>query len=186
VLRQLVLVVFGGNPRSYEQYGLQRVWEWGPVSITPRDAAILGIAVLVLVLVGLALTRSRLGTAVRSVSNNRALAGCSGINVDRVVLQVWLAGGGLAALGGVLYGLSQAVTWNMGFNLLLLMFAGVILGGLGTAFGAVVGSMVVGLLAQLSTVFFDSELQTVWALLLLILVLLVRPQGLLGMRERVG
>lgn len=186
LLRQVVLVVFGGNPRSYEQYGLQQVWEWGPVTITPRDAAVLVIAVLVLVLVGLALTRSRLGTAVRSVSNNRALAGCSGIDVDRVVLQVWLAGGGLAALGGVLYGLSQAVTWNMGFNLLLLMFAGVILGGLGTAFGAVVGSMVVGLLAQLSTVFFDSELQTVWALLLLILVLLVRPQGLLGMRERVG
>jgi neutral amino acid transport system permease protein len=186
LLRQVVLVVYGGNPRSYEQYGLQQVWQWGPLSITPRDASILGIALLVLVLIGLTLTRSRLGTAVRSVSDNRALAGCSGINVDRVVFQVWLAGGGLAALGGVLYGLSQAVTWNMGFNLLLLMFAGVILGGLGTAFGAVVGSLVVGLLAQLSTVFFDSELQTVWALLLLILVLLVRPQGLLGLRERVG
>ncbi|MCZ2849113.1 branched-chain amino acid ABC transporter permease [Modestobacter sp. VKM Ac-2978] len=186
LLRQVVLVVFGGNPRSYGDYELQQVWEWGPVSITPRDASILGIALLVLLLVGLGLTRSRLGTAVRSVSDNRALAGCSGINVDRVVLQVWLVGGGLAALGGVLYGLSQAVTWNMGFNLLLLMFAGVILGGLGTAFGAVLGSIVVGLLAQLSTVFFDSELQTVWALLLLILVLLVRPQGLLGLRERVG
>ncbi|MDP9459030.1 MAG: carboxypeptidase regulatory-like domain-containing protein [Actinomycetota bacterium] len=186
LLRQAVLVVYGGDPHTYAEYSLQRTWQWGPVSITPRDAAILGIALLVLVLVGLALTRSRLGTAIRSVSDNRALAGCSGIDVDRVVLQVWVVGGGLAALGGVLYGLNQAVTWNMGFNLLLLMFAGVILGGLGTAFGAVVGSLVVGLLAQLSTVFFETELQTVWALLLLVLVLLVRPQGLLGLRERVG
>lgn len=186
LLRQVILVVFGGNPRSYDQYALQQVWRWGPVSITPRDASILGLAVLVLVLVGAALRWTRLGTAVRSVSDNRTLAGCSGIDVDRVVVLVWLTGGGLAALGGVLYGLSQAVTWNMGFNLLLLMFAGVILGGLGTAFGAVVGSMVVGLLAQVSTVFFGSELQTAWALLLLIVVLLVRPQGLLGLRERVG
>lgn len=186
LIRQIVLVVFGGNPRSYAEYGLQRAWQWGPLSITPRDAGVLLASLLVLVVVALVLTRTRMGTAVRSVSDNRALAGCSGINVDRVVRQVWIAGGGLAALGGVLYGLNQAVTWNMGLNLLLLMFAGVILGGLGTAFGAVAGSLVVGLLAQLSTAFFDAELQTVWALLLLILVLLVRPQGLLGLRERVG
>ncbi len=186
LLRQIVLIVFGGNPRSYAQYGLQRAWEFGPVSITARDASLLVVALLVLVLVALVLTRTRMGTAVRSVSDNRALAGCSGIDVDRVVRHVWVAGGGLAALGGVLYGLNQAVTWNMGLNLVLLMFAGVILGGLGTAFGAVVGSLVVGLLAQLSTAFFDAELQTVWALLLLIIVLLVRPQGLLGLRERVG
>lgn len=186
LLRQIVLIGFGGNPRSYAQFGLQRAWAVGPVSITPRDASLLVVALLVLVLVALVLTRTRMGTAVRSVSDNRALAGCSGIDVDRVVRHVWVAGGGLAALGGVLYGLNQAVTWNMGLNLLLLMFAGVILGGLGTAFGAVIGSLVVGLLAQLSTAFFDAELQTVWALLLLIIVLLVRPQGLLGLRERVG
>jgi len=78
------------------------------------------------------------------------------------------------------------VYWDMGFNLLLLMFAGVILGGLGSAFGAVVGSLVVGLVAQLSTLWFAVELQNAWALLTLIVVLLLRPQGILGRAERVG
>lgn len=186
VLRQLLLILHGGDPRRYAQYTLQKTWQLGPVSVTPRDLVILGISLVTLALVGLLLTRTRLGTAIRSVADNRDLAGCTGIDVERVVLSVWVIGGGLAALGGVLYGLNQAVTWNMGLNLLLLMFAGVILGGLGTAFGAVLGSLVVGLLAQLSTAFFDSELQLVWALALLIVVLLVRPQGLLGRPERVG
>jgi len=186
VLRQVLLIILGGDPRRYAQYTLQRTLQLGPVSVTPRDIVILGISLVTLALVGLLLTRTRLGTAIRSVADNRDLAGCTGIDVERVILSVWVIGGGLAALGGVLYGLNQAVTWNMGLNLLLLMFAGVILGGLGTAFGAVLGSLVVGLLAQLSTAFFDSELQIVWALAILILVLLVRPQGLLGRRERVG
>jgi neutral amino acid transport system permease protein len=186
VLRQTVLIVYGGDPRRYEQYSLQRTLQVGPITMTPRDLVILVASLVVLLLVGVLLTRTRLGTAIRSVADNRDLAGCTGIDVERVVVLVWVIGGGLAALGGVLYGLNQAVTWNMGLNLLLLMFAGVILGGLGTAFGAVLGSLVVGLLAQLSTAFFDSELQIVWALGILIVVLLVRPQGLLGRRERVG
>src|SRR5690606_40230983 len=113
-----------------------------------------------------------------------ALPIASGIDVNRVILFVWILGGGLAALGGVFYGLTTAVYWDMGFNLLLLMFAGVILGGLGSAFGAVVGSLVVGLVAQLSTLWFPTELQNAWALLALIIVLLVRPQGILGRAER--
>jgi branched-chain amino acid transport system permease protein len=102
------------------------------------------------------------------------------------VLVVWLIGGGLAALGGVLYGLSEAIYWDMCFNLLLLLLAGFILGGLGSAWGAVVGSFVVGLVAQLSTLWFPVELQNAWALLVLIVVLLVRPQGILGRAERAG
>ena len=86
----------------------------------------------------------------------------------------------------VLYHLTQAVYWDMGFNLLLLMFAGVILGGLGSAYGAMVGSFVVGLVAQLSTLWFPVELQNAWALLALIVVLLLRPQGILGRAERAG
>jgi neutral amino acid transport system permease protein len=122
----------------------------------------------------------------RAVSDNADLAESSGIDVNRVILVVWLVGGGLAALGGVFYGLTQAVYWDMGFNLLLLMFAGVILGGLGSAYGAVIGSLVVGLIAQLSTLWFPIELQYAWALIVLILVLLVRPQGILGRTERAG
>src|SRR5699024_1200977 len=109
-----------------------------------------------------------------------------GIDVKRVILQVWILGGGLAALGGVFFGLTTAVYWNMGFYLLLLMFAGVILGGLGSAYGAMLGSIVVGLVAQFSTVWFPTDLQNAWALLVLIIVLLVRPQGILGRLQRAG
>jgi branched-chain amino acid transport system permease protein len=78
------------------------------------------------------------------------------------------------------------VSWDMGFKLLLLMFAAVILGGLGTAYGVIAGSLVVGIVAQVSTIWFPVELQNAWALLVLIVVLLVRPQGIFGQRERAG
>ncbi|MDQ0711504.1 branched-subunit amino acid ABC-type transport system permease component [Streptomyces luteogriseus] len=139
---------------------------------------LLGIAVL--------LQKTRIGTAVRAVSANRDLAEASGIDVQRVVLFVWMLAGGLAALGGVFFGLVEIVTWDMGFKLLLLMFAGIILGGLGSAYGAMVGSLVIGVVAQMSTLWFPVDLQYAWALLVLILVLLVRPQGILGRAERVG
>lgn len=185
-LRHLLLVLFSGRRQQYDQYALQSEIDLGPVSITPRDLTVTVIAILVIVGVGLMLQRTRIGKAMRAVSDNRDLAESSGIDVNRVILFVWILGGGLAALGGVFYGLTTAVYWDMGFNLLLLMFAGVILGGLGSAFGAVVGSLVVGLVAQLSTLWFPTELQNAWALLALIIVLLVRPQGILGRAERVG
>lgn len=185
-LRHLLLIFYGGRREQYDQYALQSEIDIGPVSITPRDLTVTIIAILVIVGVGLMLQRTRMGKAMRAVSDNRDLAESSGIDVNRVILFVWILGGGLAALGGVFYGLTTAVYWDMGFNLLLLMFAGVILGGLGSAFGAVVGSLVVGLVAQLSTLWFPTELQNAWALLALIIVLLVRPQGILGRAERVG
>jgi branched-chain amino acid transport system permease protein len=120
------------------------------------------------------------------VANNKDLAEASGIDVNRVILAVWVLGGALAALGGVFYGLTTAVYWDMGFNLLLLMFAGIILGGLGSAYGAILGSLVIGIVAQGSTIWFPTELQNAWALLVLIVVLLVRPQGILGRLQRAG
>ena len=100
---------------------------------------------------------------------------------------VWIAGGALAGLGGVLYGTMFRVSYDFGFQpMLLLMFAGIILGGLGTAYGAMIGSLVVGLVTELSVVYFPNELKTAWALGVLVIVLLVRPQGLLGRRERIG
>lgn len=185
-LRHLLLVLYGGRRQQYDQYGIQQEIQLGPVSITPRDLTVTIIAVAVIIGVALMLQRTRIGKAMRAVADNRDLAESSGIDVNRVILFVWILGGGLAALGGVFYGLTTAVYWDMGFNLLLLMFAGVILGGLGSAFGAVVGSLVVGLVAQLSTLWFPTELQNAWALLALIIVLLVRPQGILGRAERVG
>jgi branched-subunit amino acid ABC-type transport system permease component len=138
------------------------------------------------VLVAVMLQRTKIGKAMRAVADNRDLAASSGINVNRVILVVWMMGGALAALGGVLLGLSDEVQWDMGFRLLLLMFAGVTLGGLGTAYGALVGSIVVGVFVQMSTLVIPNDVKYVGGLLLLIVILIVRPQGILGSRVRVG
>jgi neutral amino acid transport system permease protein len=186
VIRHLLLVLFGGAPRPFRDYIGQSIVQLGPVALTPRDMAIMVISAITLIAVATMLQRTRIGKAMRAVSDNRDLAESSGIDVDRVVLVVWIVGAGLAALGGILFGSAVAVDWFMGFRLLLLMFAGVILGGLGTAYGAMVGSIVVGLVTELSVLWFPAELKFMWALAVLIIVLLVRPQGILGQRERIG
>lgn len=186
ILRHVLLVLFSANRTRYSGFQVQDMVHFGPVSLPPRDLAIIGVAVVVLVLVACLLQFTRIGKAMRAVSDNRDLAESSGIDVDRVTLYVWFLGGGLASLGGVLFGLNQVVDYEMGFRLLLLMFAAVILGGLGTAYGAMVGGLAVGLVAMLSTLWFPAQLMEAWALALMILMLLFRPQGLLGRRERVG
>ncbi|MBX9390931.1 branched-chain amino acid ABC transporter permease [Streptomonospora nanhaiensis] len=186
LLRHLLLVAFGANREKYVQFRIQDMITLGPIAITPRDLGIMVLSVAVLVGVASMLQFTRIGKAMRAVSDNRDLAESSGIDVNRVTVYVWMLGGGLSALGGVFLGLNQSVYWQMGFHLLLLMFAAVILGGLGTAYGAMVGGLAIGLVAQLSTLWFSAQLMNVWALLIMIVVLLVRPQGILGRRERVG
>ena len=122
----------------------------------------------------------------RAVSDNPDLARSSGIDVDRVILVTWVVGAGLAALGGVFFGLSETVEWQMGFRLLLMVFAAVVLGGLGSPFGAMLGGFLVGVIVEMSTLFLSVEFKNVIALGALIIMLLFRPQGLLGQRERVG
>ncbi len=122
----------------------------------------------------------------RAVADDSDLAESSGIDVDRIILITWTLAGGLAALGGVFFGLNQAIQWDMGFKLLLLIFAAVVLGGLGTAYGAMVGGFIVGVTVEMSTLIFPNELKTAVGLVLLIVILLARPQGLLGKRERIG
>jgi neutral amino acid transport system permease protein len=132
------------------------------------------------------LTRTRLGKAMRAVADERDLAESSGIDVQRVILAVWILGGALTGIGGIFLGIIESVDYLMGFRLLLLMFAAVTLGGLGSAYGAMVGGLIVGLVSEVSTVWFSSQIKYVWALLVLVVILLVRPQGILGRRERIG
>lgn len=188
VLRQVLLIWFKVGDRRFRQYGIQReaLIDVGALRLNGRDVGLIVVCVVVLVAVALMLQRTKVGKALRAVSDNPDLAASSGINVRRVILFVWILGGALAAGGGVLQGVATRVDYLMGFQLLLLMFAGVILGGLGTAYGAMVGGLVVGLATELSTLWIPSELKTVAALLVLVLVLLVRPQGILGSRDRVG
>ena len=186
VLRHVLLIFFEGRGKPFRNYTIQESLDIGPVSITPRDLIVMGLSVLTLVAVATMLQRTRMGKAMRAVADDVDLAESSGIDVKRVVLIVWVVGAGLAATGGIFLGTVDTVNWLMGFRLLLLMFAGVVLGGLGTAYGAMVGSLVVGLATEVSTLWFSPELKFVWALAVLVAVLLLQPEGILGRRERVG
>ncbi len=187
VLRYIYIYIAGGRRVAYEQYAVQRDGlELGPVTIVPRELWIIGLSVLVLVLVALAVQRTRMGKAMRAVADNRDLAESSGIDVERVIMVVWIGGAALAGLGGVFFGLNQGVSWDMGFELLLLMFAAVTLGGLGTAYGPLFGSLIVGMFINLSTLWVAPELKNIGALVILVVILMVRPQGLFGQKERIG
>lgn len=159
----------------------------GPVRVTEQTIVSTIIAIIALAGVSYFLLRTRAGRATRAVSDNAALAAASGITVNRVIRLVWTLGAGLAGLGGVLLGLYLgAARWNSGGALLLLMFAAVTLGGLGAAFGALAGSIVIGLVVELSSLWIPSDMRYGAALVILILVLLLRPQGILGRATRVG
>lgn len=186
VIRYGILVVFSGLPRPYRNYAIQDDMQFLGITTVPKNLAIIGFTIVVLALVGLFLTRTKLGTAMRAVADNADLAESSGIDVSRVILVTWVVGAGLAGLGGVMFGISEQVQWDMGAKLLLLIFAAVILGGLGTAFGAMLGGFIVGVAIEMSTLVIPVEFKTAVALGILVVMLLVRPQGLLGTRERIG
>lgn len=185
-LRYVYLFFLGGSTQQFREYSGQAGIAIGPVDITPKIIVAVVVAIAAITAVLLWLGYSRIGKASRAISDNPALASASGINVERVINVVWAVGAGLAGLSGVLYAMNIGVTWLMGFQILLLVFASVILGGLGTAAGALVGALIVGVLIQISTLVIPTELKNVGALFIMIVILLFRPQGLLGRSERVG
>jgi neutral amino acid transport system permease protein len=185
-LRYLIQIVYGGFSNPYVNYQNQRAVNYGVFTLTNRALYSIILSVIVLLVVAGMLQRTKIGKAMRAVADNRDLASSSGIDVNRVILVVWVMGGVLATLGGVLLGLSDQVQWDMGYRLLLLMFAGVTLGGLGTAYGALVGSIIVGVFVQMSTLVIPEDMKYFGGLLLLIVILVIRPQGILGTRARIG
>jgi neutral amino acid transport system permease protein len=185
VLRHAIFLVGGATPRRYDVDVFQ-VYELGPVRLSQSQLIAIAIAVSAIALVGLMLARTGLGKAMRALSDNRALAAVAGIDVDRTVVLTWLVAGGLAGIAGLLQGLVlNAFTPNFGFALLLPIFAAVVLGGIGSAYGALVGGLALGLVMELSTweaVAGGSPpvYKPVVAFAVLVLVLLVRPQGVFG------
>ncbi|MGB6059183.1 MAG: branched-chain amino acid ABC transporter permease [Microthrixaceae bacterium] len=183
--RYLFSVIFGANSKQFSQYAAQAPSiELGPVSLRPKDLIISAIALVALIAVGLFLQKARLGTAIRAVADNPDLAIASGINDKRVILMVWTLAGTLGGLAGIMMGSAETVQWTMGEHILLIMFAAVLLGGLGTTFGAMVGGLFVGIVSDLSTFWLDSDLKIVVALATLVAVLLIKPSGVFGVQAR--
>lgn len=185
-LQYFFLFIFGGRTRILPGFAGQAGIQIGPITVAPRDVIASAIAIVLLVVTFWWLSKTQSGKATRAVADNPALASASGINVEKVITIVWVIAAGLGGYAGTMFALSNGVSWQLGLQVLLLIFAGVILGGLGTATGALVGSLIVGVFIQLSILVIPSELKYVGALIVLILVLLVRPQGIFGRKERVG
>lgn len=185
-LRNLFLILFEGRPRAYDEYTVQVGLDLPLVSPRAKDLAIIGVGIAVLSAYALVLQRTRLGTAMRAVADSRDLAESSGIDVNRVIAVTWSGGAALAGLGGVLAGVSDAVQFDMGFGLLLLMFAAVVVGGLGTAYGPLAGGLIIGVSSQVSTYWISTKYRVAVSLVALIVAVLLRPQGILGRRERIS
>lgn len=177
----------GGGTYQLPGAGAPRDITFGPISLSWIDIASMAISVVLIIGVAYWLLRTRVGKATRAISDNPSLAAASGINVDRVIRTVWILAASLAAIAGVLWAYFRpGVKWDMGVQVLLLIFAAVTLGGLGTAFGALIGAIIVGILVEISTLWIPPDMKYVGALAVLIIILLVRPQGILGRKERLG
>lgn len=185
-LRYAFQYLIGGGTRQLPGASPAPI-QFGPISLSYIDMIGMGVSIVVILGVAFFLTRTRIGKATRAISDNPQLAAASGIDVDKVVRYVWILSGTLAAISGILWAYFRpGVKWDMGAQMLLLIFAAITLGGLGTAFGALVGSLIVGIAVEVSTLWIPSDLKYASALVVLIVILLVRPQGLLGRRERLG
>jgi len=182
-LRYLVNFVFGTAPRNTYQQSLSGEVSLdvvdGTVFIDGHDVLLFVVAVGLMLGVHVLLQRTKLGKAMRAMSDNEDLARVTGIPTERVITFTWVLGGGLTGVAGYVWVLWRGIfTWFDGWLFLLFVFAAVILGGIGSIYGAMAGGVVIGVAANLSTVYVPGELSRASAFLLMIVVLIVAPSGL--------
>jgi neutral amino acid transport system permease protein len=185
MVRDVVFLVAGPRIRKLD-IDQTAVFDLGFVRISPGQAAAIAITLVTAPAVAWFLARTSIGKSMRAVADNRDLAAVSGIDVERMGTYVWLLAGGLAGIGGIMFAVVQGTfDPNLGFEVLFLIFTTVVLGGIGSAYGALVGGFILGLAMELSTWqgFFgglEARFKPVLAFLALIALLLYRPQGLFG------
>lgn len=180
-LRSVIYLGWGADFRNlYTGRPRPAIELFAGIRVRPDQLFILGLALLLIFLLYLLLERSKMGKAMRATADNADLARITGIDTESVIRWTWLIGGGLAGAGGVMYALDTQLRPEMGWWLMLPLFASVILGTIGNAYGALVGAMVIGLVWQMSTAFLNPAYGPGVAFLVLILVLLFRPQGIFG------
>ena len=176
-LRNGIILIWGGSNKSYD-IPTSPAKEILGIRIPQNQLIVMLLAVIVILALHYLLQNTKIGKAMRAVADNLDLARVSGIDVDRVVLWTWAIAGSLTALGGSMYGLITAVRPNMGWFLILPMFAATILGGIGNPYGAIAAALVIGVTQELSTPFLGSQYKQGVGLFIMILVLLIRPKGL--------
>ena len=185
MLRDVVFLVAGPQIRQLA-IDQSAVYGLGIVRISPGQAVAIGITLVVAPALAVFLSSTGIGKAMRAVADNRDLAAISGIDIDRIGAYVWILAGGLAGIGGVLFAVVQGTfDPNLGYQVLFLIFTTVVLGGIGSAYGALVAGLVLGLIMELSTWSgfaggLEPRFKPLLAFVTLILLLLYRPQGLFG------
>lgn len=176
-VRSGILLIWGGSNQSYDLPVVQAAEIVG-IRVPYYRLVVIALAIIALIILHFLLQNSKIGKAMRAVADNIDLARVSGINVERVVLWTWIITGVLTAVAGGMYGLITAVRPNMGWFLILPMFASVILGGIGNPYGAVAGALTIGVAQEISVPFLGSQYKLGVALCIMLLMLLIRPQGL--------
>jgi neutral amino acid transport system permease protein len=186
-VRYLYQFFIGGGTEQLPGSDAPKIALFGSVTLSVVDMVSMGLSIVLIIIFAWWLTYTKMGKATRAISDNPSLASASGIDVDGVVRVVWIIGSVLAGFSGILWAYFRpGIRWDMGGQILLLIFAATTLGGLGTAYGALVGSIIVGILVEASSLIIPSDLKYVGALVVLIGILLFRPQGIFGRKERVG
>lgn len=178
MLRSLIQMIWGTSNQVYRS-GVEPSWILaGGLRIQPTQVMIVAGAVILVVLLHLFLQRTRLGKAMRAMSDNADLARLSGIDTDRVVIWTWVIAGGLAAAAGIFLGMDTRLHPIMGWKLLLPVFAAAIFGGIGRPYGAIAGALVIGLAQELSTLVISPAYKPAVAFALMVIMLVWRPTGL--------
>jgi branched-chain amino acid transport system permease protein/neutral amino acid transport system permease protein len=182
-LRSIIYLIWGSDFRFYYEGRANPALDL-PLGLRVQadQIFILALAFILVTLVYLLLEKTKMGKAMRATANNPELARVRGINTEKVIAATWMMSGGLAAAGGVMYGLASQLRPEMGFWLLLPMFAAVIMGSIGNPRGALVGAIVIGVAQQVSTAAINPAYGPGVAFFLMVLTLLIRPQGLFGER----
>ncbi|MBW4557234.1 MAG: branched-chain amino acid ABC transporter permease [Trichormus sp. ATA11-4-KO1] len=176
-LRNGIIFLWGGQNQNYN-LPVTPAWDIFGLKVPQNQLLVLGLAVLAILALHYLLQNTKIGKAMRAVADDLDLARVSGINVEQVIFWTWLIAGTLTSMGGSMYGLITAVRPNMGWFLILPLFASVILGGIGNPYGAIAAAFIIGIAQELSTLWLGSQYKQGIALLIMILVLLIRPKGL--------
>ncbi len=191
VLQTLAMIIWSPNPRVFPDLLPTTPFEIGGALLAPKQLLILIVAALVMTGLLILINRSRLGRAMRAVSENPQFASLMGVNPDRVITATFIMGAALAAIAGVLVAMNYNIAqFTMGFLLGLKAFTAAVLGGIGNLGGAVLGGLLLGIIESLGAGyigdltggFLGSHYQDIFAFAVLILVLVFRPSGLLGER----
>lgn len=177
ILRSAIQLVWGSRNQVYEE-GIQIPYRVGGFAIKPDHLVIVGGTLAIVIALHFFLQRTRVGKAMRAMSDNPDLAQITGISTERIIMWTWFLGAALAAAAGVFYAMDTHLHPVMGWRLLLPVFAAAILGGIGKPYGAIVGGLVIGVAQEVSTMFISPAYKPAVAFGIMILMLIVRPTGL--------